>query len=60
MKLIVYSNVKSIFPSSSGARPALPMGVAPEAMVGYLEAIVGSEILLLLLNLYTPLMFPFS
>jgi hypothetical protein len=22
--------------SSSGARPALPMGVAPEAMVGYL------------------------
>jgi hypothetical protein len=30
---------------SLGARPALPMGVAPEAMVGYLEAIIGSKIL---------------
>jgi hypothetical protein len=30
---------------SSGARPALPMGVAPKAMVGFLEAIIGSKIL---------------
>jgi hypothetical protein len=29
----------------SGARLVLPMGVAPEAMVGYLEAIIGSEII---------------
>jgi hypothetical protein len=26
---------------SLSARPALPMGVAPEAMVGYLEVIIG-------------------
>jgi hypothetical protein len=27
--------MKPIFPSSSGARPALPMGVAPEAIVEF-------------------------
>jgi hypothetical protein len=44
---------------SSDARPALPMGVVPEAMVRYSEAIIGSEILWLLPNIYTPLIFPF-
>jgi hypothetical protein len=32
------NSVKNLFPSSflsSGARPVLPMGVAPEAMVGF-------------------------
>jgi hypothetical protein len=28
---------------SLGARPELPMGIAPEAMVNYLEAIIGSK-----------------
>jgi hypothetical protein len=41
---------------SSGAGLALPMGVAPEAMVGYLEAIIGSKILRLLSN-FTVLLF---
>jgi hypothetical protein len=44
--------MKLIFPASSGARPALPMGVAPEAMVGYLEAIIGSKYLFDLFQMF--------
>jgi hypothetical protein len=36
MKSIFTHALEQIFPSSSGARPALPMGVAPEAIVGFL------------------------
>ena len=32
---------------SSGARPALPMGVAPETMVGCLLLIIGSKMLVM-------------
>jgi hypothetical protein len=38
-KQLEISFLLSLF-NSSGARPALPMGVAPEAMVGSLEMII--------------------
>jgi hypothetical protein len=36
MKLIFTHALEPIFSSSSGARPTLPMGVAPKAIVDFL------------------------